>query len=89
MTKNSRRLEVEIAVRVQFASAQQARAAVKALIPDNVNLPEGLTLAMFSRGKVVHVSVGSRRSMMATAASTLDEILEHVSVSRRVMAQGG
>lgn len=89
MTKNSRRLEVEIAVRVQFPSAQQARAAVKALIPDNVNLPEGLMLSMFSRGKVVHVSVGSRRSMMATAASTLDEILEHISVSHRVMAQGG
>lgn len=88
MTKNSRRLEVEIAVQVSFASALQARSAVKALIPDNVNLPEGLTLSMFSRGKTVHVAIGSRLSMMATAASTLDEILEHISVSRKVMAQG-
>lgn len=88
MTKNSRRPEVEIAVRVSFASALQARSAVKALIPDNVNLPEGLTLSMFSRGKVVHVAIGSRLSMMATAASTLDEILEHIYVSQKVMAQG-
>ncbi len=89
MTKSSRRPEVEVALQVRFPTAQQARAAVKALIPDNVNLPEGLTLSMFSRGKVVYVSVGSRLSMMATAASTLDEILDHISVSRRVMAQGG
>ncbi|HEX6067371.1 MAG TPA: hypothetical protein VFZ05_01100, partial [Nitrososphaera sp.] len=87
-TKNSRRLEVEIAVQVSFPSALQARAAVKALIPDNVNLPEDLTLSMFPRGKTVHVTIGSRLSMMATAASTLDEILEHISVSRKVMAQG-
>jgi len=79
---------VEIAVEVTFPSASQARAAVKALIPDNVNLPEGLTLSMFFRGKTVHVAIGSRLSMMATAASTLDEILEHISVSRQVMAQG-
>jgi hypothetical protein len=89
MTKNSRHPEVEVKLQVPFPSAPQARAAVKALIPDNVNLPEGLTLSMFSRGNVVHVSVRSRRSMMATAASTLDEILEHISVSRRVMSQGG
>ncbi|HEX9677682.1 KEOPS complex subunit Pcc1 [Nitrososphaera sp.] len=89
MTKNLRRLEVEIAVQVQFPSALQARAAVKALIPDNVNLPEGLTLSMFSRGRTVYVAIGSRRSMMAAAASTLDEILDHISVSRKVMAQGG
>lgn len=89
MTKNSPRPEVEIAVQVQFPAAAQARAAVKALIPDNVNLPEDLTLSIFSRGKTVHVSIGSRRYMMATAASTLDEILEHISVSRKVMARGG
>lgn len=89
MTKNSQHLELEIAVRVRFETALQARAAIKALIPDNVNLPEGLTLSMFSRGKTVHVLIGSRQSMMATAASTLDEILEHISVSSRVMAQVG
>lgn len=43
---------------------------------------------MFSRGKTVHITIGSRLSMMATAASTLDEILEHISVSWKVMAQG-
>ncbi len=89
MTRNSRRPEVEIAVQVQLPSAPEARAAVKALIPDNVNLPEGLTLSMFSRGKTIYVSIGGRLSAMATAANTLDEILEHISVSRRVMARGG
>ena len=87
MTKNSRRPDVEIAVQVAFSSALQAKSAVKALIPDNVNLPEGLTLSMFSRGKIVHVAIGGKLSMMATTASTLDEIIDHICVSRKVMAQ--
>ena len=87
MTRNSQ-LDVAVDASFVFSSASQARAAVKALIPDNVNLPEGLTLSMFSRGRTVHVAIGSRLSMMATAASTLDEILEHISMSRKVMAQG-
>ena len=86
--KNLRPPELNIVVQVQFPSALQAKAAVKALIPDNVNLPEDLTLSIFSRGKIVHVSIGSRISMITTAASTLDEILEHISISRGVMMQG-
>jgi hypothetical protein len=88
MMKHSQHPELEITVQVRFPSGQQARAAVKALIPDNVNLPEDLTLSMFSQGKVVYVSIGSRRSMLATASSTLDEILEHISMSYRVMVHG-
>lgn len=89
MTKSSRYPEVEVAVKVQFQSVPQARAAVKALIPDNVNLPEGLTLSMFSRGRTIYVTIRSRQFMLTTAASTLDEILEHISMSRKVMAPGG
>jgi hypothetical protein len=88
MTRNSRQhpdLGVEAEVRIAFPSAQQAGAAVKALIPDNVNMPAGLTIDIFSRGRAVHVRVTGKGIPVATVASTLDEILEHVSVARRVM----
>lgn len=88
MTRNSRQrpdLGVEATVSVPFPAAAQARAAVKALIPDNVNMPSGLILDIFSRGKVVWVHIAGKGVPVATVASTLDEILEHISVARRVM----
>lgn len=86
MTQNSRQLEVGVAVRVAFGSAAQARAAVKALIADNVNLPKGLSLEMFSKGSTVHVELFGRGVPMGTVTNTLDEVLEHLSVARKAMA---
>jgi hypothetical protein len=48
-------------------------------------MPAGLTIDIFSRGRTVHVNVAGRGISIATVASTLDEILEHISVARRVM----
>ena len=86
MTKNSRQLDVAVGVGISFPSSGQARAAVKALIPDNVNLPKGLSLQMFSKGKGVFVEIKGRGVPMATVINTLDEVLEHLSVAKKVMA---
>lgn len=73
-------------VSVPFPTPAHARAAVKALIPDNVNMPAGLTVDIFSRGRTVRVQVkGNGGVSIATVASTLDEILEHISVARKVV----
>lgn len=85
MTRNSRHPDIETRTSVSFPTPAQARAAVKALIPDNVNMPSGLTLDIFSRGRVVWVHAAGRGVPIATVANTLDEVLEHLSVARRVM----
>lgn len=78
---------MDVQVRVSFPTAAHAKAAAKALIPDNVNMPAGLTVDIFSRGRTVWMRVGGRSGIsVATVASTLDEILEHISVARKVMA---
>ncbi len=76
-----------MAVAIAFPSAAQARSAVKALIPDNVNMPEGLSVEIFAKGRTVHVRLAGRGGLvsLATVASTLDEVLEHLSVAKRVM----
>ncbi|HVX02200.1 MAG TPA: KEOPS complex subunit Pcc1 [Nitrososphaera sp.] len=78
-------------VSIPFPTSAHARAAVKALIPDNVNMPAGLTIDIFSRGTTVWVRVGATGSgiSIATVASTLDEILEHISVARKVVDLAG
>lgn len=90
MTASSQRPDygVKVAASVAFGTSAQARAAVKALIPDNVNLPEGLTIKMFSRGREVCVRLAAKGVAMGTVASTMDEVLEHLSVARRVMGAG-
>lgn len=85
MTKNLQRLDVAVDASISFLSGAQARAAMKALIPDNVNMPKGLSVQMFSKGKIVFVEIKGKGVPMATITNTLDEVLEHLSVAKKVM----
>jgi hypothetical protein len=85
MTPSSQ-LDVTVAASFAFSSSAHAKAAVKALIPDNINMPKGLSIEMFSKGRVVHVEMNCKGMPMGTVASTLDEVLEHLSVAKKVMA---
>ena len=81
-----RHLDVAVAVEISFSSSTQAKAIVKALIPDNVNFPKGLSMKMFSRGSTLAIELTGKKIPAATILSTLDEILEHISVTKKVMA---
>lgn len=87
MIRNLRRqLDVTVSVDIPFSSSAEAKAAVKALIPDNVNFPNGLAMKMFSRGATIAIELTGKNVPVATILSTLDEVLEHISVSKKVMA---
>ncbi len=87
MTQNLRlQLDVIVSVNVPFSSNAEAKAAVKALIPDNVNFPDGLSMKIFSRGAMLAIQLSCKNVPVATILSTLDEVLEHISVSKKVMA---
>jgi Transcription factor Pcc1 len=78
----------DIAVRVEipFFTTSEAKAAVKALIPDNVNFPKGLSMKIFSRGSTLAIELTGKNVPTGTMISTLDELLEHISVAKKVMA---
>jgi hypothetical protein len=87
MIHNSRhRPETEISVKVDFGTAGKSKSVLKALIPDNVNFPKGLSLKMFTRGPILHIRLDGKSVSAETLASTLDEILEHVSMCKKVMS---
>lgn len=71
---------------VQFPSSAEAKAALKALIPDNVNFPKGLSIKMFSKGATLAIELTGENVPAPTVLHTLDEVLEHISVSKKVMA---
>lgn len=81
-----RQLNIAVEVEIPFSSSAEAEAAVKALIPDNINFPKGLSMKMFSRGSRLAIQLTGKNIPTATILSTLDEILEHISVAKKVMA---
>jgi hypothetical protein len=81
-----RHLDIAVEVEIPFSSSAEAKAAVKALIPDNINFPKGLSMKMFSRDSKVAIELKGRNIPSPTILSTLDEILEHISVAKKVMA---
>jgi hypothetical protein len=74
-----------MSVDILFSSSAKAKAALKALIPDNVNFPKGLSMRIFSRGSTLAIEISGRNVPAATILNTIDEVLEHISVAQKVM----
>lgn len=82
----TRNLDIQVGAEIPFSSMAEAKATVKALIPDNINFPKGLSLKVFSRGSTVAIELTGKNVPAATLLSTLDEILEHISVAKKVIS---
>ena len=81
----TRNLDIQVGTEIPFSNMAEAKATVKALIPDNINFPKGLSLKVFSRGSTVAIELTGKNIPAATLLSTLEEILEHISVAKKVM----
>jgi len=81
-----RQLDVTVSVAIPFSSSAEVRAAMKALIPDNVKFPKGLSLKMFPKGTTLAIELAGKNVPTATILCTLDEVLEHISISKKVMS---
>ena len=81
-----RQLDFAISVSIQFQSSAEAKAAVKALIPDNVNFPKGLSIKMSVQKSTLAIRVSAKGVPMPTVIATLDEVLEHISVAKKVIS---
>jgi hypothetical protein len=86
MTRSSQRHpDISLSVKMDLGTSQRSRAALKALIPDNLNFPKGLSLKMFSRGSMISIRISATAVAAETVVSTLDEILEHIAMCQKVM----
>ena len=57
---------------------------MKALIPDNINFPKGLSMKIFSQDNVL-VLDASCKTGIYTLLNTIDEVLEHISIAKKVI----
>lgn len=86
MTPNSRQpLELYLVISIPFASSLHAKSVLKALIPDNVNFPKGFSMKMSAAGSIVQIEAIARKVPAKTVVNTLDEVLQHLSLAKKVM----
>jgi transcription factor Pcc1 len=78
-------LEVEVEVEIPFHNRIEAKLIMNALIPDNVDFPKGLSMKLFSRGSTIALELTGKNIATATILSTLDEVLNHISLAKKVM----
>ena len=69
------------------ATGEEAAKAIRdALVPDNVAVPEGMSVKVSLKGRTVTVEVSSQDEW-DTLISTVDEILEYVQLAGSVMSR--
>jgi hypothetical protein len=76
--------QVNVTIRLDLHDEKKIESFMKALIPDNINFPRGLSMDMSAEGTAIILhfkSSGKFESLIAT----IDEVLEHISVMSRII----
>lgn len=77
-------LTCQVQVILNNISKEKAETVKKALEPDNVDFPEGLSLYVENVDSKLVFNFESRKNMKQLA-STVDEVMEHIQVALRVI----
>ncbi len=77
-------LTCQVQVVLSNISKEKADTVKKALEPDNVNFPEGLSLYVENIDNKLVFNFESKKNMKQLIA-TIDEVLEHVQVALKVI----
>jgi len=77
-------MQVNVILRLDLGDRKKVRSVMKALIPDNINFPRGLSMDINTEGSVLILSFKSSRKL-ESLISTVDEVLEHISAMNRIL----
>jgi hypothetical protein len=77
-------VEVKVRIEIGLSGKSELLAIMSALAPDNVNFPKGLSMKMSSRDNILVLEFLSKAGIN-TLLNTVDEVLEHMSIARKVI----
>ena len=77
-------LEITALIELNFSNKSELNAVMSALLPDNINFPKGLTMKMFSNNNTLYLDFLCHNGIR-TLANTVDEILEHISIAKKLI----
>jgi hypothetical protein len=70
-------------MKIEFDSKKEIDTMISVLTPDNVRIPEGLKIDIRSENKYLIIDIQCENGS-GTFLNTIDELLEHISLSRTV-----
>jgi uncharacterized protein YpiB (UPF0302 family) len=79
-------LRITSVIEIKFSKKTEINAIMKALIPDNVNFPKGLSMQMFSKDNNTLFLEFFCNVGIETLLNTIDEVLDHISMAKKVIA---
>ena len=74
---------IKSSMRIEFDSKREIDTMISVLTPDNVRIPEGLKIDIRSENKYLIIDIRCENGS-GTFLNTIDELLEHISLSRTV-----
>ena len=77
-------LTCQVQIILNDISKEKAETVNKALEPDNVNFPEGLSLCVQNADNKLIFNFESKKNMKQLT-STVDEVMEHIQIALKVI----
>lgn len=74
---------IKSSMKIEFDSKKEIDTMINALTPDNVRIPEGLKINIRAENKYLIIDIQCKNGS-GTFLNTIDELLEHISLSRAV-----
>lgn len=74
---------IKSSMKIEFDSKKEIDTMINALIPDNVRIPEGLKINIRAQNKCLIIDIQCKNGS-GTFLNTIDELLEHISLSKAV-----
>jgi uncharacterized protein YpiB (UPF0302 family) len=78
-------LEIVLVIELKFSKQSETEAILKALIPDNINFPKGLSMDMSSKDNTSIFIKFSSSTEIGTLINTVDEVLQDISLAKKVI----
>lgn len=78
-------LEITLIIELKFSKQSETQAILKALIPDNINFPEGLSMDLSSKDNTTIYIKFSSSTEIGTLINTVDEVLQDISLAKKVI----
>ena len=76
---------LEAKIVLSYKTLREAEAVANAVSPDNVKVPEGLSVKTMRQGKIVLTNIECK-SRLQTFVATIDDLLSAVSVAERTLS---
>lgn len=76
---------MEADITISYENTKEAKAVAKAVAPDNVTIPKGLSIKTTVRGVKVSTRI-TCQTRLETFISTVDDLLSAVSVAEKSLA---